>query len=118
MCCRPRGSFQREHEMNDNLTGIKQDQNLTDAQSGADDLPSPLGPASEERVVFAVENITCAQCSTTVKTAMLSVAGAKSVAVDFESKSAAVVFDPSQTTIAAIAAASAEVGHPAQVTGG
>ena len=81
-------------------------------------LPSVMIPAAqaataEQRQVFAIENMTCELCPVTVKKAMEGVQGVKSVEVDFEAKTAAVTFDPSATTIEAIAAASTNAGYPA-----
>lgn len=70
--------------------------------------------ATERTVVFAVENMICALCPITVKTAMERVPGVRSVVIDFDAKTATVVFDPSGTTEAAIAAAAANVGYPAR----
>ena len=66
-----------------------------------------------QATTFAVENMYCALCPVTVKTAMERVAGVRSVRVDFDKKTAAVVFDPSVTTVEAIAAASTKAGYPA-----
>ncbi len=72
---------------------------------------------AEQMTTFVIENMTCALCPVTVKKAMRQVPGVKSVAVDFDAKTATVVFDPSQTTIAAIAAASTNAGYPAHSAG-
>jgi mercuric ion binding protein len=48
---------------------------------------------------------------------MEGVAGVRSVTVDFDARTATVVFDPARTTIEAIAAASANAGYPAVVRG-
>lgn len=69
--------------------------------------------AASQTATFAIENMTCALCPVTVKTAMEGVTGVDSVAVDFDAKTATVVFDPSVTTIAAIATASTNAGYPA-----
>ena len=79
---------------------------------------SAQAATTEQRAVFAIENMTCALCPVTVKKAMEGVAGVKSVVIDFEAKTATVVFDPSQATITAIAAASTNAGYPAQATKG
>lgn len=71
----------------------------------------------ERTQTFAIENMTCALCPVTVRTAMEKVAGVKSVAVDFEAKTATVVYDPSTATAEAIAAASTNAGYPAKATG-
>jgi mercuric ion binding protein len=70
--------------------------------------------AAEQTATFTVENMTCALCPVTVKKAMAGVKGVRSVAVDFESKTATVVFDPSVATPDAIAAASTDAGYPAK----
>jgi mercuric ion binding protein len=61
--------------------------------------------------------MTCALCPVTVKRAMEGVEGVRSVEIDFEAQTAAVVFDPSITTEEAIAAASTNAGYPARAQG-
>lgn len=73
--------------------------------------------ATVRTAVFAVQNMTCALCPVTVKTAMERVNGVRSVAVDFAAKTATVVFDPSVTTLEAIGAASTNAGYPASPAG-
>ncbi|GAB4532562.1 MAG: hypothetical protein Tsb0010_13580 [Parvularculaceae bacterium] len=62
---------------------------------------------------FAIENMTCATCPITVRTAMKRVKGVKSVAVDYDAKTATVTFDPEITAPDQIAAASTNAGYPA-----
>lgn len=69
--------------------------------------------AAERTATFAIENMTCALCPVTVRKAMEGVAGVRSVAIDFDAKTATVVFDPSVTSLGAIAAASTNAGYPA-----
>lgn len=71
--------------------------------------------AASKTETFAIRNMTCAMCPITVRTAMEHVDGVKSVQVDFNAKTATVVFDPSRTTPKAIAAASTNAGYPATV---
>lgn len=73
--------------------------------------------AREQTITFAIENMTCGLCPVTVKKAMEGVTGVKSVTVDFEAKTATVVFDPSATSAADIAAASTNAGYPAKPAG-
>ncbi|MEQ8322026.1 MAG: heavy-metal-associated domain-containing protein [Rhodospirillales bacterium] len=73
--------------------------------------------AAAQTATFKIENMTCALCPVTVKKAMEGVAGVKSVAIDFDGKTATVIFDSSMTTPDAIAAASTNVGYPASVQG-
>ncbi|MFZ5608051.1 MAG: heavy-metal-associated domain-containing protein [Pseudomonadota bacterium] len=74
--------------------------------------------AHEQRLVFSVDNMTCATCPIAVRTAMERVEGVASVKVDYEAKTATVVFDPQRTTAAEIAKASADAGYPARAAGG
>ena len=76
--------------------------------------PTREAAASQRKVTFIVENMSCALCPVTVKAAMQRVPGVKSVEIDFKAKTAAVVFDPSVTTVEAIASASTNAGYPAR----
>ncbi|WP_375567560.1 heavy-metal-associated domain-containing protein [Oceaniradius stylonematis] len=69
--------------------------------------------AAEQTVTFTVDNMTCALCPVTVKRAMEGVAGVRAVEIDFEARTATVVFDTAATNAEAIAAASANAGYPA-----
>ncbi|MBB5518364.1 heavy-metal-associated domain-containing protein [Amphiplicatus metriothermophilus] len=69
--------------------------------------------AREATARFAIENMTCPTCPISVRAAMNRVDGVKSVEVDFDTKTATVVYDPARTTAAEIAAASTKVGYPA-----
>ena len=80
--------------------------------------PSFLGvtsaqAATEQQQIFTIENMICALCPLTVKTAMEGVVGVKSVSIDFETKTATVIFDPAATTIDSIATSSTNAGYPA-----
>lgn len=72
---------------------------------------------AEQTAIFDVPGMTCALCPVTVKMAMEGVEGVRQVDVDFDARTATVVFDPSVTTVEAIAAASANAGYPAAVKG-
>ena len=69
--------------------------------------------AELQTVTFDVENMTCATCPITVRLAMEAVEGVRSVEVEFETKTATVVFDPATASPAAIGAASTNAGYPA-----
>jgi mercuric ion binding protein len=73
--------------------------------------------ATEQTVTFTVDNMTCALCPVTVKAAMAGVEGVRSVEIDFEARTATVIFDPAATNAEAVATASANAGYPARVTG-
>lgn len=73
--------------------------------------------ATKQMATFAIDNMTCALCPVTVRNAMQGVSGVQSVSVDFEQKTATVVFDPAVTDTTAIAAAATDAGYPAAVAG-
>ena len=74
--------------------------------------------ATLTEVSFDVPDMTtCALCPVTVKAAMRGVDGVQSVEIDFDARSATVIFDPALTDAAAIAQASAMAGYPANVKG-
>ena len=73
--------------------------------------------AATQTVTLSVTGMTCATCPITVKIAMSGVEGVQSVEVDFDSRSAIVIFDPALTNAVAIAEASAQAGYPADVRG-
>lgn len=70
---------------------------------------------AQQQTTFAIEHMTCATCPITVRKAMEGVAGVSSVQVDFAAKTARATYDPTRTTAAQIAAASANAGYPARV---
>jgi periplasmic mercuric ion binding protein len=80
------------------------------------DGPTAAGSVNEKTLTFVVEKMTCAMCPVTVRKAMEQVNGVKSVSVDFEAKTAIVVFDPSLATAEQIAKASENAGYPAAPT--
>lgn len=73
--------------------------------------------SKDHTTTFSIRNMTCALCPITVKTAMEGVDGVRSVSVDFEEKTATVVFDPAITNAGAIADASTNAGYPASTDG-
>lgn len=72
---------------------------------------------TQQTATFDVPGMTCALCPLTVRKAMEGVEGVRFATVDFDGRTATVVFDPSVTTIEAIAVASANAGYPAMVRG-
>ena len=76
---------------------------------------SATAAATLTQVSFDVPDMTCALCPVTVKAAMSGVDGVQSVEIDFDARSATVIFDPALTDAAAIAQASAMAGYPANV---
>lgn len=79
-------------------------------------LPASAQSAvTEQTVTFTIENMTCALCPVTVKRAMEGVEGVRAAEIDFEARTATVIFDNVTTRAASIAAASANAGYPARV---
>lgn len=71
--------------------------------------------AAEQNRRFAIENMTCALCPITVKTAMAAVPGVSVVEVDFGRKEAAVRYDDAVAAPDDIARASTNAGYPASL---
>ncbi len=69
--------------------------------------------AAEQTVSMDVERMSCALCPVTVRKAMKRVDGVQHVEVNYDTKTATVTFDDSNTTAAEIAQASTDVGYPA-----
>jgi mercuric ion binding protein len=68
--------------------------------------------AAPQTVTLAVSKMTCAACPITVKKALSRVPGVTEVSVSYETKQATVVFDDTQTTVAALTRATTDVGFP------
>ena len=74
---------------------------LTGAFStGGAALLTPPAQAAEalRQSIFSIKNMTCAVCPVTVRTAMQNVKGVNSVKIDFDAKTATVIYDPSVTS--------------------
>ena len=71
------------------------------------------GSEKNLQVTFSVSKMTCATCPITVRKAMQRVDGVKEVTVDFDSRTAIVIYDASLTDTKQIAASSDGVGFPA-----
>jgi len=68
--------------------------------------------AESQTVVLDVPGMTCKFCPITIRKALEKVPGVLEAKSDYESKSATVVFDPAQTDVAALTAATANAGYP------
>jgi mercuric ion binding protein len=78
---------------------------------------APLHATAALTTTFAIQNMTCALCPVTVRKAMEGVRGVMSVKIDFDAKTATVVYDPAVTNADAIADASTNAGYPASFKG-
>jgi len=68
--------------------------------------------AAEQTVTLAVDNVYCSACPHIVKQSLAKVAGVKAADVSYEKKTATVTYDDQQTTLAALTAATTQVGYP------
>ena len=71
------------------------------------------GDEVNHQATFNVEKMTCATCPITVRKAMQGVDGVKEVTVDYDSKTATVIYDSSLTDTKIIADSCSNVGFPA-----
>lgn len=81
-------------------------------------MANPLMTAQADgtkTVTLAVENMTCSLCPITVRKALEKVPGVAQAKVSFESKTAAVTFDPGKTTVEALTRATTNAGYPSTV---
>lgn len=86
--------------------------------SGAQAVAEAASQNALKTETFNIEQMTCAACPITVKKAMSEVSGVSSVDVDFQAKTAKVMFDPKRTNSKAIASASTNAGYPAHTAMG
>lgn len=78
-------------------------------------LPLSALAATPQSAVLDVQNMTCGLCPITVKKALEKVPGVSQVQVNFEAKTAKVIFDADKTTVAALVHATTEAGFPSTV---
>jgi mercuric ion binding protein len=78
-------------------------------------LGTGTASAADRTIKLAVANMTCEVCPITVNKAIKHVNGVRAGKVDYNSKTATVVFDDATTTVQAIAAASTHAGYPANL---
>nr|WP_305908599.1 cation transporter [Methylomarinum sp. Ch1-1]MDP4521440.1 cation transporter [Methylomarinum sp. Ch1-1] len=69
-------------------------------------------PNQQQTVTLNIENMTCAMCTVTIKKALQKVDGIQLVTVDYDSKTAIVVFDSKKTDSAALIKATTDAGYP------
>jgi len=70
---------------------------------------------SEKSIVLDVQNMSCAMCKFTIKKALSSVEGTKQVIVNYEDKTAEVIFNPHKTNSDALIKAITNAGYPAAI---
>lgn len=71
--------------------------------------------ANEQTVTLAVDNMFCASCPYIVKQVLARVPGVRTVEVSYESKTAVVTFEDTETDVAALTEATERVGFPSKL---
>ena len=79
----------------------------------AETTESKASLVAEQTATFEIDKMTCKMCHITVRKAMEKVDGVIKASVDYKTKTASVVFNPSKTNVKAIAMASTNAGYPA-----
>lgn len=71
--------------------------------------------ATTEVATLAVENMTCSLCPYTVRKSLQQVEGVVDAQVDFDKKTATVVYDPQKTGVEALTQATTHAGYPSSL---
>ena len=71
--------------------------------------------AAPVTVALNVQNMNCGLCPVTVKKALEKVQGVESASVDFDRKTAKVIYDPDKTSPEILKKATADSGYPSSV---
>lgn len=72
-------------------------------------------PNRQQTVMLNIQNMTCAMCTFTIKKALQKVDGVEQVTVNYDSKTATVIFDPQKTHSPALIKATTDAGYPATI---
>lgn len=78
-------------------------------------LPLMAFAATPKTVTLDVKNMTCAVCPITVKKSLEKVSGVSAVKVDFDKKTAIVIYDPDKTRPEALTRATTNAGFPSTI---
>lgn len=68
--------------------------------------------AATQTVTLTVPSMTCAACPITVKKALYKVPGVAKAEVNFDKRSAIVIFDDAKASVAALTKATEDSGYP------
>ena len=71
--------------------------------------------ATPQTAVLDVQNMNCGLCPITVKKALEKVPGVSQAQIDFQKKTATVIFDADKATAAGLVKATTEAGFPSAV---
>ncbi|MPQ65720.1 MULTISPECIES: mercury resistance system periplasmic binding protein MerP [unclassified Pseudomonas] len=78
-------------------------------------MPLAALAATPETVTLAVQNMTCPVCPFTVRKSLEKIPGVSAVKVDFEKKTATVLYDPDKAQPEALTQATTNAGYPSNV---
>lgn len=78
-------------------------------------LPIVALAAAPKTATLAVQNMTCPVCPITVTKSLQKVPGVSAVTVDFDRKTATVIYDPDKAQPAALTRATTNAGYPSTV---
>ena len=78
-------------------------------------LFSTVSFAGEQSCTLSVQNMSCASCPFIIQQTLSKVTGVLDVQVSFEDKTARVVYDDSQTNVAALTDATTNAGFPSSL---
>jgi mercuric ion binding protein len=77
-------------------------------------ITTSTAAADEKTVTLRIENMTCVACPYIVEKTLAAVPGVQQIKVSYESQTATVTFDDSQTDVSALTAATTNAGFPSQ----
>ncbi len=81
-------------------------------------LPASAFAGTPQTTVLHVQNMTCSMCSITIHKALDKVPGVIEAKVDYEHKTATVIYDSDKTNPAALLKATTNAGFPSSLHGG
>jgi mercuric ion binding protein len=86
---------------------------ISSAHATAATNQAQTAETNEQTATFAIEKMTCQMCPITIRKAIEKVDGVIKATVDYDTKTATVIFDPTKTNTNVIALASTNAGYPA-----
>lgn len=78
-------------------------------------VPFAAQAATPETVTLAVQNMTCPVCPITVRKSLEKIPGVSAVKIDFDKKTATVIYDADQAQPEALTRATTNAGYPSNV---
>ena len=69
--------------------------------------------SGQQTVTLDMQNMTCTLCQFTIKKSLENITGVQQVAVDYDSKTAIINFDPKKTNSEILIKATTNAGYPA-----